>query len=90
MPDAATTALERLSVRPLSPATWDGSPSWSSATTASTGAVGAPAFTPPTSEAQGRFLFSGTVELLEQHGFTRIRQVGKRAWMSAVRSPPPD
>jgi GNAT superfamily N-acetyltransferase len=32
-------------------------------------------------EAQGRFLFSATVELLEQYGFTRGRQVGKHAWI---------
>lgn len=32
-------------------------------------------------EAQGRFLFSGTVELFEQYGFTRVRQVGKHAWI---------
>jgi ribosomal protein S18 acetylase RimI-like enzyme len=32
-------------------------------------------------EAQGRFLFSATVELFEQHGFTRVRQVGKHAWI---------
>ena len=32
-------------------------------------------------EAQGRFLFSGTVELFEQYGFTRGRQVGKHAWI---------
>ena len=32
-------------------------------------------------QAQGRFLFSGTAELLEQHGFTKIRQVGKHAWI---------
>jgi GNAT superfamily N-acetyltransferase len=32
-------------------------------------------------EAQGRFLFSATVELFEQHGFTRGRQVGKHAWI---------
>lgn len=32
-------------------------------------------------EAQGRFLFSATVELLEEHGFTRVRQVGKHAWI---------
>jgi GNAT superfamily N-acetyltransferase len=32
-------------------------------------------------EAQGRFLFSATVELFEQNGFTRIRQVGKHAWI---------
>jgi ribosomal protein S18 acetylase RimI-like enzyme len=32
-------------------------------------------------EAQGRFLFSATVELFEQYGFTRIRRVGKHAWI---------
>ncbi len=32
-------------------------------------------------EAPGRFLFSATVELFEQHGFTRGRQVGKHAWI---------
>jgi len=32
-------------------------------------------------EAQGRFLFSATVELFEDNGFTRIRQVGKHAWI---------
>lgn len=32
-------------------------------------------------EAHDRFLFSGTVELFEQHGFTRGRQVGKHAWI---------
>jgi GNAT superfamily N-acetyltransferase len=32
-------------------------------------------------EAQSRFLFSGTVELLEQSGFARGRQVGKHAWI---------
>ncbi|WP_462418949.1 N-acetyltransferase family protein [Kytococcus sp. Marseille-QA3725] len=32
-------------------------------------------------QAQGRFLFSGTVELLEDLGFTRVRQVGKHAWI---------
>jgi GNAT superfamily N-acetyltransferase len=32
-------------------------------------------------EAQGRFLFSATVELFEQFGFTRRRQVGKHAWI---------
>ena len=31
--------------------------------------------------AQGRFLFSGTVELLEDYGFQRVRQVGKHAWI---------
>jgi GNAT superfamily N-acetyltransferase len=32
-------------------------------------------------EAPGRFLFSATVELFEQYGFTRLRQVGKHAWI---------
>ena len=32
-------------------------------------------------EAQERFLFSATVELFEQYGFTRGRQVGKHAWI---------
>jgi GNAT superfamily N-acetyltransferase len=32
-------------------------------------------------EAPGRFLFSATAELFEQHGFTRGRQVGKHAWI---------
>lgn len=32
-------------------------------------------------EAQGRFLFSGTVELFEELGFSRVRQVGKHAWI---------
>lgn len=32
-------------------------------------------------EAQGRFLFSATVELFEEFGFTRGRQVGKHAWI---------
>jgi hypothetical protein len=31
--------------------------------------------------AVGRFLFSATVELFEQDGFTRVRQVGKHAWI---------
>ncbi len=31
--------------------------------------------------AHGRFLFSATVELFEQYGFTRVRQVGKHAWI---------
>jgi predicted RNA binding protein YcfA (HicA-like mRNA interferase family) len=31
-------------------------------------------------EAPGRFLFSATVELFEENGFTRVRQVGKHAW----------
>ena len=32
-------------------------------------------------EAQGRFLFSATAELLEDYGFSRIRKVGKHAWI---------
>jgi ribosomal protein S18 acetylase RimI-like enzyme len=32
-------------------------------------------------EAQGRFLYSATVELFEDHGFARARQVGKHAWI---------
>jgi ribosomal protein S18 acetylase RimI-like enzyme len=32
-------------------------------------------------EAPGRFLFSATVELFEQYGFRRVRQVGKHAWI---------
>jgi GNAT superfamily N-acetyltransferase len=32
-------------------------------------------------EAQGRFLFSATVELFEDCGFARVRQVGKHAWI---------
>jgi GNAT superfamily N-acetyltransferase len=32
-------------------------------------------------EAPGRFLFSATVELFEQNGFARVRQVGKHAWI---------
>jgi len=32
-------------------------------------------------EAQGRFLFSATVELFEDLGFARGRQVGKHAWI---------
>ncbi len=32
-------------------------------------------------EAHGRFLFSATVELFEDNGFTRVRQVGKHAWI---------
>ena len=31
--------------------------------------------------AQGRFLFSATVELLDEFGFQRVRQVGKHAWI---------
>lgn len=32
-------------------------------------------------EAHGRFLYSATVELFEAHGFSRVRQVGKHAWI---------
>ena len=32
-------------------------------------------------QAQDRFLFSATVELFEDLGFTRVRQVGKHAWI---------
>lgn len=32
-------------------------------------------------EAPGRFLFSATVELFEDFGFSRVRQVGKHAWI---------
>lgn len=32
-------------------------------------------------DAQPRFLFSATVELFERYGFTRVRQVGKHAWI---------
>lgn len=32
-------------------------------------------------DAQGRFLFSATVELFEEFGFSRDRQVGKHAWI---------
>ncbi len=32
-------------------------------------------------QAPGRFLFSATVELFEEYGFTRVRQVGKHAWI---------
>jgi len=32
-------------------------------------------------QAPGRFLFSATVELFEQYGFVRGRQVGKHAWI---------
>ena len=31
--------------------------------------------------AQDRFLFSATVELFEECGFSRVRQVGKHAWI---------
>jgi GNAT superfamily N-acetyltransferase len=39
-------------------------------------------------EAVGRFLFSGSVELFEQYGFTRVRQVGKHAWIVSRRLDP--
>ncbi len=32
-------------------------------------------------EAHGRFLYSTTVELFEDYGFERVRQVGKHAWI---------
>ena len=32
-------------------------------------------------QAQGQFLFSATVELFEDYGFERVRQVGKHAWI---------
>jgi len=31
--------------------------------------------------AHGRFLFTATAELLEDHDFVRVRQVGKHAWI---------
>ena len=39
-------------------------------------------------EAQGRFLFSATVELFEQLGFERWSQVGKHAWIVSRRVAP--
>ena len=39
--------------------------------------------------AQGRFLFTGTVELLEDLGFVRGRQVGKHAWILSKTVAPP-
>lgn len=36
-------------------------------------------------DAHGRFLFSGTVELLDEFGFTKVRQVGKHAWIVSKR-----
>jgi GNAT superfamily N-acetyltransferase len=39
-------------------------------------------------EAQGRFLFSATVELFEEYGFARGRQVGKHAWIMSKRIRP--
>jgi ribosomal protein S18 acetylase RimI-like enzyme len=35
-------------------------------------------------EAPGRFLYSATVELFEEYGFTRDRQVGKYAWIVSL------
>ena len=35
--------------------------------------------------APGHFLFSATVELFEDHGFARVRQVGKHAWIVSKR-----
>jgi len=35
-------------------------------------------------DAPGRFLYSATVELFEQNGFTRRRQVGKHAWIVSM------
>jgi GNAT superfamily N-acetyltransferase len=32
-------------------------------------------------EAQGRFMFTGTLELFEEYGFARGRRVGKHAWI---------
>ena len=32
-------------------------------------------------QAQGRFLFSATAELFEDYDFTKVRQVGKHAWI---------
>jgi hypothetical protein len=32
-------------------------------------------------EAQGRFLFSATVELFADYDFAKVRQVGKHAWI---------
>ncbi len=38
--------------------------------------------------APGRFLFSATVELFEEFGFARVRQVGKHAWIVSRRIEP--
>jgi hypothetical protein len=35
--------------------------------------------------AHGRFLYSATVELFEEFGFTRVRQAGKHAWIVSCR-----
>src|SRR4051794_35136703 len=39
-------------------------------------------------DAPGRFLFSATVELFEEYGFTRGRQVGKHAWILSTQVRP--
>jgi len=39
-------------------------------------------------QAQGRFLFSATVELFQEYGFARVRQVGKHAWIVSRTVPP--
>lgn len=57
-------------------------PRWSSTSMASRRAGGRTEAISETTvgrEAHGRFLFSATVELFEQYGFTRGRQVGTHA-----------
>jgi hypothetical protein len=39
-------------------------------------------------EAQDRFLFSATVELFEDCSFSRVRPVGKHAWIVSRTIPP--
>ena len=39
-------------------------------------------------DAQGRFLFTATAELLEDLEFMRVRQVGKHAWILTMAAPP--
>src|SRR5579859_6737817 len=39
-------------------------------------------------DAPGRFLYSATVELFEQYGFARRRQVGKHAWIVSKKVQP--
>ncbi len=39
-------------------------------------------------QAHGRFLFSATAELFEEHNFSRVRQVGKHAWIVSRRLAP--
>jgi len=51
------------------------------------GSVEAIAETTAGRTAVGRFLFSSTVELLESVGFTRLRQVGKHAWIVTATIP---